>query len=100
MPKLPTMTPAQAAALAREVVRTAEVVHLKYPQYEGHWRTPDWRPVRLKKRVRSKMGVAFEPGDVTVARRYEREGPLGGILAYSFRNRIDTAVNPAHVEWF
>lgn len=79
-----------------DVVRTAAYgFHAAYPQYEGHWDGPEWKVVRIRSRVVTKMGVAFEAGDVTIARRegvdwFTSQQPRW--VAYSWRNAIDTAV--------
>ncbi len=87
------------AAITRQieaVILAAEDRHSRYPQYKGHWRTPEWRPVRLKRGLRTKMGQAFEKGDLTVAR--QDRGPEF-VTVYSFRNGIDTSVRAGNVEW-
>lgn len=73
-----------------EIVRLAEEAHRQYPQYRGHWRGPEWKLVLIRRAIRTKMGVAFERGDVTIARPSE-EHP-GHVSAYSLRNEIDTMI--------
>lgn len=69
-----------------------------YPQYEGYWDGDEWRVVRFTKRVLTKMGVAFEPGDLALLRDPDpREVARYGSdvdhpTAYSFRNEVNTSV--------
>lgn len=76
-----------------QVIAAAEEAHASLPQYEGHWSTGEWFLVRFTRRVRTKMGVAFERGDVTIAHapRY-RDQWDDCPTAYSLRNEIDTSV--------
>jgi hypothetical protein len=75
--------------LRRAVEAAAEAEHAAYPQYVGHWAGPEWVLVRLTRRITTKLGLAFERGDVTLGKR----GPITGEwTVYSLRNGIDTAV--------
>jgi len=65
----------------------------RFPQYLGAF--SGRAVVRLRRKVRTKMGVAFERGDLTIARwepADERFGIPAGWVAFSFRNGIDTSV--------
>lgn len=67
------------------------------PQYDGTWNGPEWRVVRFRRRVRTKLGVAFEPGDYALLREGDADDEARGLTfprAYSERNRISTAVPP------
>lgn len=75
------------------IVDQANAAHRQYPQYAGHWDGPEWRVVRVTRRVETKMGVAFEAGDVTIG-----NPDADHFWAYSFRNNIDTAVAPDWVD--
>lgn len=77
-----------------QIVEQAALAHAEYPQYDGHWDGPEWFLVKFTRRVRTKSGVAFEPGDVSIARSPEDgdEYPT----AYSLRNKIDTSVDWDH----
>ena len=79
------------ATTKQAIIEQANRDHAQYPQYRGHWDGPEWILVRFKKAIKTKMGLAFERGDVTVARA-DRGGDSKYITAYSFRNRIDTSV--------
>lgn len=77
-------------AMTADVVRAvAGVEHQEYPQYNGHWDEANgWVLVLVTRKVETKMGVAFEPGDVTLGKR---AGFLGdGWTVYSIRNGCDT----------
>lgn len=78
-----------------DVIRAAEEAHARYPQYRGHWRGPEWKLVLVRRTVRTKMGVAFERGDVTVA----RPDPCHPcyVTAYSLRNAVDTMLDARDV---
>lgn len=92
---------------------SAEAAHAQYPQYAGHWDT--WTAGTVTKRIRTKLGVAFEKGDevlVSPEVREERVTPRGPDkflpyeqwpvkpfrTCYSFRNGIDTSVPAEKVE--
>lgn len=77
---------------ARECIRrAAAVAHTAFPQYEGHWIGEEWQVGVIGSRVRTKLGTAFEAGDVVL---FKREG-YGNTetTAYSIRNGVDTAVD-------
>jgi hypothetical protein len=79
--------------------------HAQYPQYEGHWDGDEWYVVRLKRAVRTKMGQAFEKGELTIARDLDDRERVGdrsqgsdSVCAYSLSNGIDTWVRREWVE--
>jgi hypothetical protein len=73
--------------------------HAQYPQYEGHWDGDEWIVVRLKRNVSTKMGLAFEKGELTIAKAVENDEHLtDGWFAYSLKNGIDTWVRKEWVE--
>jgi hypothetical protein len=77
----------------------AQERHIAYKQYRGHW--SGWVLVRVKRRVVTKAGVAFEAGDFTHARKDEHSWqlPVGGRwVVYSHRNGVDTALASPDVE--
>lgn len=77
----------------------AEGVHARWPQFDGHWDGEDWRLGRIKYRVRTKSGAAFEPGDVVLHRRVDPAWQTGGHdVAYSLRRGVDVALESAAVE--
>jgi hypothetical protein len=95
------METAQIREIVRKGVREQAVAkHAQYPQYKGHWDGDEWFVVRLKRKVRTKMGVAFEKDELTIARDpddRDREAGLPiSVCAYSVSNGIDTWVP---VEW-
>ncbi len=77
----------------KSIAAEAQRDHVMYPQYEGHWETGDWFLVRFTNEVETKLGGAFFPGDVTIA-RLDGESTSGEptLMAYSRRNHIDTSV--------
>lgn len=75
---------------SRMVRRIAAEAHASYPQYRGHWDDHRWRLVQITNRVTTKAGVAFEAGDITIARRSWSRGDW---IAYSIRNGVDTRID-------
>jgi hypothetical protein len=73
-----------------DIIRQAEAAHLAYPQYRGHWRGSEWKLVLLRRDIRTKMGLAFERGDVTISR--PAQDHPGYVDAYSTRNNVDTRI--------
>jgi hypothetical protein len=84
------------------IIEQAEAAHARYPQYAGHWSGEEWKLVKVNRRIVSKLGVAFEVGDVTIARPdpYDERDNAGRLLwfAYSTRNNVDTAVRPEDLD--
>lgn len=83
----------------------AQAQNAEYPQYDHYW--DGWGIGVITKRVRTKMGIAFEPGDrvlLSPETREERVIPRGRnsrlpydqwpvktfATAYSTRNKINT----------
>jgi hypothetical protein len=81
-----------------KIISQAEQDNAQWPQYKGHWRGDEWVLVKIKRRIRTKLGVAFEKGDVTIAKRDESVEHKGFFTAYSLRNKIDTSVPENAVE--
>jgi hypothetical protein len=71
----------------------AEAAHAAYPQYVGHW--TGWTLVEITEQVRTKSGIAFEPGDLVLANP-KCWGPMF-VTCYSYRNRINTSVPSSFV---
>ena len=112
MPQI-TSTQAVLDSLARMRRREAEAKHAQYPQYVGHW--DGWRIAEITRTVRTKLGTAFEAGDlvlVSTTVREERIPPTGRgsagtpyadwpvkrfATAYSYRNGIDTSIPVEHL---
>lgn len=76
------------------LVAEAEHTHAQYPQYRNHW--DGYGLASITRRSKTKFGVAFEAGDIVLARPENNPAdPYGGresITCYSFRNGIDTSV--------
>lgn len=98
--------PLAIAAIRHEVIATANAQNAGYPQYAGYWDGPEWFVVRITKTVKTKMGVAFDAGEITLA-RWSRMDPrdlavVGPrplfVTAYSIQNRINTSVKAGDVE--
>jgi hypothetical protein len=102
------------AHLRQTLVAEATEAFKRYPQYEGHW--DGWRVAEITRRVRTKLGVAFEAGDLvlvapeTHTERIPPRDPFEAASlpyedwptkefasAYSRRNGITTAVPVAYV---
>ena len=78
-------------ALKAEAARA----HEAYPQYAGHW--DGWELGQIAHDVKTKRGLAFQKGDLVLVNPrsmgfdFEVLAPL---VAYSWRNRVDTAIAP------
>lgn len=63
-----------------------------YPQYSGHF--DDYVLVTVIRQVKTKMGLAFDKNEVTIAKPYK--APLAGFDDYrtvwSFKNGCDTSI--------
>jgi hypothetical protein len=78
----------------------AEKAHAQYPQYNGFW--DGYRLGRVKKTIKTKMGVAFEPGDLAMIGAFKAD-PIDPSLnncvaVYSNRNSCDTVIRKSDVE--
>lgn len=74
----------------------AEADMAQWPQYKGHF--DRYRLVRVTRKVKTKLGVAFEKGDIAIA--LEAAHPCDyAVTVYSFRNKCDTGLTPDCVEW-
>lgn len=74
----------------------------QYPQYKGHFTI--YRLVRVKREVKTKMGLAFASGEYAIATPVRDELPnlpSSGrfVTVWSRRNKIDTSVRTTDVEW-
>ena len=77
----------------------AEAAHARYPQYRGHW--DDHVLVIVNKRVVTKMGLAFEKGEMAMAEPGLSDDVLVGSplrSVYSRRTQINTLMDPKDVE--
>src|SRR5258708_622441 len=91
-------------AVRKSIIESAEQVTAKYPQYRGKWN--DHKLVRVKRTIKTKLGVAFVAGEVTVAQdatlgllpQYQDE-VKGCVSAWSKRNGIDTLLKFKDIEW-
>lgn len=82
--------------LRAHVIAVADSFHLPYPQYANFWDGPEWGLMQAKRQIKTKAGVAFEPGDWTVVKTESLFGFFGFMAdytAYSIRNRCNTAVS-------
>lgn len=75
--------------------------HEGHSQYKGHF--DGYVLCRVKKTVKSKMGVAFEKGDLAIMTPFKpHDGHdrelLGCMTVYSQRNGCDTVLRPNDVE--
>lgn len=80
----------EAQAMIRQI---AEVKSSIYPQYQGYW--DGWVLVRVKKTIRTKMGVAFEKGDLTLMDPEIECDEF--VTCYSIRNDINTLIERKYV---
>lgn len=88
--------PTPARLLKEYVIAMADAEHRQYPQYRDHWSGPEWRVATITRDIRTKMGVAFVAGDVTIVRP---DDDPHYVTAYSARNRIDTTIPASRVRY-
>lgn len=68
-----------------------------YPQYAGHF--DDYVLIRIKKDIKSKLGISFKQGDLAIAKPGFREFVDGRgknrkmVTAWSITNKIDTSID-------
>lgn len=79
------------------IVRLADAAHAEYPQYAGHWEGEEWQVGVIRRRVRTRAGIAFEPGDV-VLWRIKRDEETRYLTAYSVRHEVKTTVKPSNIK--
>lgn len=86
----------------RHLQNAASAQMAQYPQYQGHF--TKYRLVKIKCEVKTKTGLAFKRGEYAIAIQPHEEIPRlpsAGrfVTAWSRRNRVDTSVRVADVEW-
>lgn len=89
-----------ASEVRASVKAQAAERHAAYRQYDGYWDGPEWKVVTITKRVVTKMGVAFEKNERTIAKP-DDSGDRdfeGSWTAYSVRNGINTLVSGDDVQ--
>lgn len=90
------------AATFNSLRATAIAQVAQYPQYRNHF--DDYRLVRIKHDVKTKMGLAFARGEFAIATEKKDEIPglpSSGrfVTVWSRRNQVDTSVCASDVEW-
>jgi hypothetical protein len=80
------MTPTLLKELAARTVA-------QYPQYANHF--DGYVAVRIKRDIRTKMGLAFQKGEIAIGRP-AAEGDYRTV--WSAKNKVDTSVRASHVE--
>jgi len=86
----------------RHLQSAASAQMAQFPQYAGHFAS--YRLVKIKCDVKTKTGLAFKRGEYAIATLPHEEIPRlpsSGrfVTAWSRRNRVDTSVRVADVEW-
>lgn len=81
---------------------TAAAQVSQHPQYTGHF--TNYRLVRIRCDIRTKVGLAFARGEYALATKKEDELPhlpSSGkfVTVWSRRNRIDTSIRVSDIEW-
>lgn len=94
-------SPLARTILLRDAKAEAASALVAYPQYDGYWDGPEWVLVTVGRSVKTKMGQAFEKGEVVLARPGAPE-PRYGIeehwVAWSRSNRCHTHLPVAWAE--
>lgn len=90
--RLATVPPPQTRA---DVLEWMDAALGEYPQYEDYGRTPEWVMIEVERRVMGGAGLAFEPGDRTLAYRDDGEysSLRGSWFGYSWRNKVATIID-------
>lgn len=82
-----------------KVIAAARVA--QYPQYGGHFTS--YRLVRIKRDVKTKMGLAFTRGEYAIATEQDltpnRVRCEKFVTVWSRRNEVDTSIRASDVEW-
>lgn len=79
-----------------KLVALANILMSKYPQYKNHFN--DYILIEVKKDIKTKMGLAFSKGELTIALPEIRistgvDGKTRNtITAFSFSNKADTSI--------
>ncbi len=79
---------------AAQIKTQAQALHAQYPQYKGHW--DNYRLVRVNRRIKTKAGVAFIKGEVSIGieRTNDSIRELDGcVVVYSCSNNMDTVLS-------
>lgn len=97
------MTPSEFYNALRTLKRDASAVLAQYPQYKGHF--DNYVLVRVTKRIKTKGGVAFEAGDVSIANPNTtvcESGRYKGrrfVTVWSARRMVDTSIKCQDVQF-
>ncbi len=91
-------------AVRSSIIESAEQATSQYPQYRGHWN--ECKLVRIKRTIKTKLGVAFIKGEVSVAQdagkgllpQYAAE-LAGCVSVWSKSNKVDTVLKLKDIEW-
>jgi hypothetical protein len=79
------------------LIAKANAQMAKWPQYLGLF--DDYIVVKIKTNVKTKMGLAFVKGEVTIAKpKIRNEFGVLGWCVYSFSNQCNTIINANKVE--
>lgn len=78
------------AVITEDRRRVAADQNAGFPQYVGYF--DDWTLVEVTATIRTKLGVAFNPGDLVIARPASDLDADGFRTCYSPRNGIATSV--------
>lgn len=90
------------ATIREMIVTTAAEKHAAYPQYEGHWSGEEWQLGIVGEAIRTKLGLAFDAGDVVLYKLTSAQEMVQGsdgafVTAYSVRNGVGTRIPHAAV---
>ncbi len=90
-------------AIRKQLVAKADAQMARWPQYKGHF--DGYVVVRVKKDLKTKMGLAFAAGEVAIASpavHFPDGGPytkIPFVTVYSSRNACDTSIRKSQVEF-
>jgi hypothetical protein len=75
-------------SMATVLKRRAAAQMAQYPQYAGHFNK--YVLCRVKRDVKTKMGLAFSKGEVAICKPQDWSG--SSVVVWSMRNAIDTHI--------
>jgi hypothetical protein len=87
------MVIADSVTRAKLIAKAEAQMMAKWPQYKGHFDDYILVQVNLKD-VKTKMGLAFSAGEVTIAKPVPHED--GGRVLWSFKNQCNTLLREKH----
>lgn len=77
------------------LIAQANADNAAFPQYKGYF--DSYILVKIKKVQRTKLGIAFDAGEVAIAKPNLND--RGNFTVYSIKNKINTSVKYSDVQY-